>query len=587
VAGEFNVFALRPAKLGFPPRWNRDPRTGREAPMAFGPSLDYRDERLVGDIKYLWEPSRHAELVTLAQAWHLTGDSRYSTGCRTLLDSWFEQCPHPLGPHWTSSLEHGVRLLNWSFAWRLLGGERSPLFESGDGHAFKDRWLESVYQHCRFVAEHLSRYSSANNHLLGELAGLLVGSLTWPRWPVCARWRDTAQREFEEQALLQNGPDGVNREQAIWYHHEVADLMLTVGLIARAGGRDFSREYWRRLEAMLEFIASIMDCQGNVPAFGDADDAVIVRFDPDDGADVYRSLLATGAVLFDRPDFKRKATSFDDKSRWLLGDEAEGRFAALRPIGLALPVRRAFAEAGYYILGSGFETPRELRVVADAGPLGFLSIAAHGHADALSFTLSAGGIELLIDPGTFAYHTQRRWRDYFRGTSAHNTVRVDAQDQSRSGGNFLWLSHARTRVLGFTSTPEVDSLFAEHDGYQRLADPVLHRREVRVDHASWTVTVIDEFQCAGEHDVETFWHFAEHCDVHLDGGRVVARSGPAELDLTLAAGMQYQLFHGSEDPPLGWVSRRFDERQPCATVRGAARIRGDTRLVTTMKATVA
>ena len=521
-------------------------------------------------------------LVTLAQAWWLTRDARYSDGCRTLLDSWFEQCPYPLGPHWTSSLEHGVRLLNWAFAWHLLRGDESESFESGEGRAFRDRWLASIYQHCHFVAAHLSRYSSANNHLLGELAGLFVASVTWPRWSVCARWREMARREFEEQALSQNGPDGVNREQAIWYHHEVADMMLVVGLVARSSGHDFSPGYWRRLEAMLEFVASVMDCGGNVPAFGDADDGVIARLDPDGEADVHRSLLATGAVLFARPEFKLKAAGFDDKSRWLLGDEAAQRFAALPPPIAPLPIRRAFADAGYYVLGSGFETARELRVVVDAGPLGFRSIAAHGHADALSFTLSAGGAEMLIDPGTFAYHTQQRWRDYFRGTSAHNTVRIDGQDQSHSGGNFLWLSHARTHVLGFSSTADCDRLVAEHDGYQRLADPVLHRREVRLDHSSSTVTVVDEISCAGGHEVELLWHFAEHCTVAREGDRVVARCGPAELSMSLPAGMRYEIFLGSEDPPLGWVSRRFDERHPCWTVVATARTRGDTRLVTTM-----
>ena len=127
IAGEFDVFALRPAQLGFPPQWNRDPKTGRVAPLTFGKALDYRDERIVGDIKYLWEPSRHAELLTLAQAWHLSRDQRYAAACRTLLDSWFEQCPYARGPHWTSSLEHAMRLINWSFAWHLLGDEREPL----------------------------------------------------------------------------------------------------------------------------------------------------------------------------------------------------------------------------------------------------------------------------------------------------------------------------------------------------------------------------------------------------------------------------------------------------------------------------
>src|SRR5687767_12199267 len=54
-AGRFDVFALEDVKLGSPPRWNRDPKSGVEAPLTFGKLLDYRDARAVGDIKYLWE----------------------------------------------------------------------------------------------------------------------------------------------------------------------------------------------------------------------------------------------------------------------------------------------------------------------------------------------------------------------------------------------------------------------------------------------------------------------------------------------------------------------------------------------------
>ena len=70
------------------------------------------------------------------------------------------------------------------------------------------------------------------------------------------------------------------------------------------------------------------------------------------------------------------------------------------------------------------------------------------------------GRPLLVDSGTYACHTQKKWRDYFRGTSAHNTVRVDMLDQSVSGGNFLWLEHARANVERFESSPERDTLIA-------------------------------------------------------------------------------------------------------------------------------
>jgi hypothetical protein len=128
IAGKWSFFALRDGQLGFPPRWNRDPKTGIEVPLAFGTDIDYRNEQVVGDIKYLWDLNRHLELVTLAQAWWLTQEPRFAKAARSLLASWLEQCPYPRGPNWTSSLESAVRLVNWACAWHLLGGDSSLVF---------------------------------------------------------------------------------------------------------------------------------------------------------------------------------------------------------------------------------------------------------------------------------------------------------------------------------------------------------------------------------------------------------------------------------------------------------------------------
>ena len=560
--GRFRLFGNREWALGFPPTWNRDPSTGVCAPLEFGKTLDYRDANAVGNIKYLWEPNRHLELVTLAQAWHLTGEERFAQGCGTLLESWFEQCPYMLGPNWASSLELALRLLNWSCAWHLLGGDGALLFAGDHGEALRTRWLTAVRQHCHFIAGHLSRYSSANNHLLGELLGLLVGTTTWPCWPESDRWRAQAGQRFEEQALQQNGTDGVNKEQAMWYHHEVADMLLLAGLTARANGRDFGRAFWDRLEAMIDFICSCMDAGGNLPAFGDSDDAVIVRFCPQPGFQVYQSLLATGSVLFGRGDFKHKAQTFDDKSRWLLGDEAAGVFASLTPDRSGQRVRRAFAAAGYYVLGSDFEAAEEVRLVADAAALGYLSIAAHGHADALSFTLSVSGRPMLIDPGTYCYHTERRWRDYFRGTSAHNTLRVDREDQSVSGGTFLWNHHAEARCVAFEAGGEHQRLLAQHDGYRRLRQPVVHQREIIYRRGARTVEVTDRLIGRGTHYIEIFWHFAPECVVTIDGDEARAVRPDIELTLRWPRPLRAQVVRGRAEPCMGWVSPHFDEKVP-------------------------
>ena len=596
--GMFAVFSLRGAQLGFPPRWNVDPRTGIEAPLVFGKDLNYRDPALVGDIKYLWEPNRHLELVTLAQAWHLTREERYALGCRTLLDSWFSQCPYPRGVNWCVSLEHAVRLVNWSFAWFLLGGDAAVIFEGDEGQAFRQRWLESIYQHCHFIPRHWSRHSSANNHLLGEATGLFVAALTWPLWRASAEWERQARAELEREALAQTFADGVNKEQAIWYHHAVADMMLVAGLVARANDRDFGKEYWGRLEVMLEFVASVMDVGGNVPLIGDADEGVLVRFVPEQGGggngagdpaasrevDVFRSLLATGAVLFERPALRAKSGVFDDKSRWLLGDAGATAYARI-DASRAFPVRRAFPEGGYFILGEDFETPREVRLVADAGPLGYLAIAAHGHADALAFTLSVGGKPILVDPGTFSYSSQP-WRRYFRSTAAHNTVVVDDQDQSEYGGSFLWLEHANAVVETFRASGDEQTLTAHHDGYRRLSDPVRHRRTWRYTAGIANLAVIDELACSGAHSIGIYWHFAPECTVLVEGNSVIASRDGARVTISCREGsqvaLQPEILRGREKPPLGWFSKGFDVKEPAPTAVFAGKIQGNATLRTTV-----
>jgi len=575
LAGHYRVFSLE-ADIGFPPEWNRCPKTGTRAPLGFGKAINYREESLVGDIKYLWEPNRHLELVTLAQAWKLTGEQPYAEACQQLLDSWFEQCPYPQGVNWTSSLEHAIRLINWSFAWGLLGGDGSVLFAGEAGAAFRLRWLASIREHLHFISGHFSRHSSANNHLLGEYLGLIVGCLTWPMWSECEGWLATALKGFEYEALLQNTADGVNREQAVYYQHEVMDMMLIAGLLARANGRDFAPAYWQRLEKLCDFLAAIMDGAGNMPMIGDSDDALIMRLDPTPGFQPYRPLLAAGAILFDRGDLAARAGTLDAKTAWLFPG------ASLpSPGGAARALPLAFPQGGYYVVGAHFNTPDEIKLVCDCAPLGYLSIAAHGHADALAFTLSAFGQEWLIDAGTYAYHTQKLWRDHFRATNAHNTVGVDGLDQSVIGGNFLWLDKANATLVSHSAT----HFEGQHDGYKRLPDPVIHRRRVDLDAANATITVVDTLQAKGAHDITLNWQFAESCVVGFgDDSAVLANAAGRQLQMRCAAqGFTATLLTGSENPPAGWVSRRFDDKQPATLARWQGRITGDCQITTVIQ----
>jgi hypothetical protein len=166
-------------------------------------------------------------------------------------------------------------------------------------------------------------------------------------------------------------------------------------------------------------------------------------------------------------------------------------------------------------------------------------------------------------------------------------VRIDGQDQSVGAGNFLWLAHAPVRVLEFSSTAQSDRLVAEHDGYRRLRDPVTHRRELSLDHATSAVTVVDEIFCRGSHAVEMFWHCAESCEVTLAGSRATVRRGGVRLEMQLPPGLRCEVVRGREAAPLGWVSRRFDQRSPTSTLLVQGTTSGNARLVTRLEPIIA
>jgi len=324
------------------------------------------------------------------------------------------------------------------------------------------------------------------------------------------------------------------------------------------------------------------DLSGRLPMVGDADDGYVVRLATEPGFSPHGSLIATGAVLFDRPDLAVKAGTADSKTVTLLGVCAVRTLARLKQRGRAgFRPRVQFSESGYYLLGSGFDTPDEVRMLVDAGPLGYLSLAAHGHADALSFTLSIGDREILVDPGTYAYHTDPAWRRYFRSTQAHNTVGIDGEDQSRQAGNFMWTDHARARCIEFEAGATRQRLVGEHHGYERLEDPVVHRREILYDADRHQFEVSDLLRCSGEHRAVRAWHFSEQCQVERQGAGLRIVNGHAQVHLEPLEPLERVEIHRAGTALQGgWVSRSFGSKQPATTVLWCSRISGDTVLRT-------
>jgi hypothetical protein len=547
------------------PRWNRDPKTGREILRTFGLHIDFRHMTGEMDIKYLWELNRHLWWVTLAQAYAVSGQYKYLAALLRLLDNWLSECPYPLGPNWSSPVEHGIRLINWSIVWYLIGGAGAFTHMEAEGSRLLDRWLESIYQHICFASDNYSFYSSADNHLIGEAAGVFVAAHTWDLWHKGRALRKQAKLILEEEILKQFAADGVNLEQAVCYHRFSLEFLLASLLCGIVNGDDFSSGFKTRMRSAAEFMASMMDCAGRMPTIGDSDDGKVFWFIDDGVHSPYESMLRVCSVLFNSPALTRKlemlGASQSKAGLWFAVPECSSVQCCGSSLEPLLPER--FEQGGYIVLGKALHTPDEFRITMDVGPLGYNRIAGHGHADALSVLLTYKGDDFLIDPGTYCYNAAPELRRYFRGTAAHNTAMIDDLDQSLYGGSFLWLSDVVTTMRHFSDDGVNVVVEASHDGYMRLDDPVQHIRKVTFTRHTLDVLIEDHFDCAKPHGCTLHWHFSPECEVTKKGSKWVAARKSGILGIQIdSPNFRVNIVKGAEESPLGWVSRKFYERQP-------------------------
>ncbi|MFE1193410.1 alginate lyase family protein [Streptomyces olivaceoviridis] len=555
------------------PDWWYDPKTGRRAPGGYAFDVPYRDEETVGDIKQIWELSRHQYLTVLAAAYALTGNERYAERVAGHLRSWWAANPPLRGVHWTSGIELGIRLLSWVWIRRLLDGwpGAAGLFE-GDPVA-----LNQIWHHQRWLAAFPSRGSSANNHVIAEAAGQFAAACAFGWFPSSARWRADALRSLERHLRANTFPSGLNRELASEYHGLVLELGLAAVAEADAAGVPVPASVRLVLLRMTDALAAVVDSRLRPPRQGDADDGHGLVVDGA-GTDRWASLLATGDAVFGRLAWWPTVTGTDVRTPLLA--------ALLEPAGpsVSRPASRPahFADAGMTILRG----PAEIWCRCDGGPHGFLSIAAHAHADALSVEVRHDGVDVLADPGTYCYHGQPEWRRYFRSTLGHNTVQLDGGDQSVSGGPFLWTRHARSRVLAAdasgASFAGTARWCAEHDGYR----PSTHRRRVELTAPKRELRVVDEVRGA-RRAVRLAFHLGPAISADLVGNRAEltwSRDGEDRSALLVLPGeLSWRAHRGETEPPLGWYSAGFGRKEPTTTLVGtgvADGVRGFTTVLT-------
>ena len=429
--------------LGVPTRvvagdidWLTHPTSGVRAPPHHFSRVSYAAGALGGDVKFLWELNRHAELIRLGQAYWLTRRPEFARAAVALLESWLQQNPPGTGINWVSVVDVAFRTIAWCWLWTL----------TSESDAWTDeqiaRLVWAVAHAGRFIARYDSVHHSPNTHLTGEALGLLYIGTVFPELEQAAEWRALGIDILTEEAPNQFLGDGMHYERCTGYHRYNLEFYLHALAIARADGGAWAKAFLDPVARAAQASSALRRPDGTWPVLGDEDGGACVRISTRDVTD-QNELLAVAAALLGRDDLRvGLGRDMTGVAWWLLDDAAWQRLSAARTAGQPGPVSASLRESGYYVARDGWESTAWYCAV-DAGPHGG-DATGHAHTDVGHVEIAHGAEWISVDAGCSVYTSAPALRNWFRGQRAHASVTVDEVELATPSSPFGWRSVAPT-----------------------------------------------------------------------------------------------------------------------------------------------
>jgi hypothetical protein len=411
---------------------------------------------------------------------------------------WIKENPFLHGPHYISAMECGLRIPLLFYCLKVLSN-----LDAGELQLI----LDTLYRHAWLISNRLSLYSSCGNHTIAEATGLIFGGAIFSETTEGRQWLAKGYELLKKELNHQIEKDGGPAEQSFNYHRFVLDLYrLAIDFLRKNSFFD-CEEFEERLIKAENFIAAFKDARGGLPSIGDSDDGHAIA----PGISPYRN----------HPNNRKQKI-------------------------------QTFLKSGYTIVND-----KKFVLTFDHGPLGMAPLYNHGHADALSITLSVDGQKILVDPGTYRYNGEPEFRKYFKGTRAHNTITVDGQDQAIQETGFIWSRAYDAELIRKENLNGVWLIQAKHNGYSRYKKPVLHRRSLFIFDET-TMIIKDEFYGVGTHKFELNFHLHPDMKVskyHENWWNIY--NNTAEIYMTIFDHEDFQVIKGERDPILGWFSYSY------------------------------
>lgn len=548
-AGQWRFFEHTWLPVGFPPDWLRNAVTEETitAQRHWSRIPDFGH----GDIKVVWEPSRFGFVYALVRAYWRTGDEQYAEIFWQLVESWRTVNPPQQGPNWKCGQETSLRVMAWCFGlYGFLAAAATTPQRVG--------WLAQMIALSgqRIEANLGYALSQRNNHGISEGMGLWTIGLLFPEFRSASAWQELGQRALETQGRELIYDDGAFVQHSVNYHRLMLHDYLWSFRLGDLAGQPLSADLRQRVGEAGQFLFQIQDqSSGRVPYYGQNDGALILPLSNCDYQDFRPVVQATHFLSSGQRRYGDGP--WDEDLLWLFGPEA-----LQAPLAKAEPTDLAAKTGGYYTLRS----PQSFV---------FTRCATYHHrpgqADMLHVDLWWRGQNIALDAGTYSYNAPAPWDNPLAHTAYHNTVTVDEQDQMERAGKFLWLPWLSGQVHAIKRSQGGQIAYWEgsHNGYQRLAPPVSHRRAIiRLGEETWLI--VDQLRSTTAHRYRLHWLLADWPHKWQPAlGRLVMQTAQGDYAIrmsTEASSPSYSLVRADADSPRGWQAHYYTAKQPAVSL---------------------
>ena len=533
------------------------------------------------DVKVPWELSRCYHFLTLGQAYFITGDEKYTKEFIYQFIDWVENNPIQFGVNWVCTMDVAIRACNWILS--FLYFKNSKLINK----EFLYEFIKNIFMHGLHIRKNLEKepFGPQTNHYLSDLTGLIYIGLFLNQTHYGKKWLKFAVNEFKKQMNYQVYEDGCDYEASTCYHRLVLELVFysTLFLIKsnpdfngknfyEIGEKIFGRLFIKKLYKMFEVILFTLKPNGKIPQIGDNDNGRLHIFGAENILDM-KYLFNLASIFYRDSKFKIKEFGFSEEVHWIFGKKGYEIWEKLEEKSINNLGSKAFPDSGWYVMRD-----RKNYMIVSCGPNGQDGNGGHSHNDKLSFELFVNNNTLITDPGSYIYTPCPEFRNKFRSTSFHNTLVIDNEEQNRfvDWNIFILENDSHVKVNYWKSSEEFDLLDVEHNGYNRLKDPVIHQRQILFNKRDYYWLIRDILKGSGKHNFDLYFHIGGNIKYSVEKSMVINIYNFGDQNLKIMPLDLKDLEFIEED---GWISESYGNKSKSEVFKFSKRVLAPTEFI--------